>query len=274
MTDAFLAIQDQLMQSFRDMALGIVEGAPRVITGIFLIVVLLIVAKVIERILRRVFKRVHLDQLFSRIGFDQTIAELGITQSPSETLARVAYYLLLFLFARAVVDALGIAVISEAMGTFLGYLPNLVAAVVILVLGTAGGQVAARAVSASAESSGMDYGASLGKVVSGLILFIAAIMAIGQLQVDTEIVRIVTICLLAGLALGFGLSFGLGSKDITRNILAGFYARQVLRIGERVVIAGEEGVLKSITPTMTIMDKDGETVSLSNHKVFENVVKQ
>lgn len=274
MTDAFLAIRDQLIESFRNMAMGIVDGAPRVITGFFLIIFLFLVAKVIERVLRRMFTRVHLNALFGRIGLDKTLAELGIKQTPSEALARVAYYLLLFLFARAVVDALGIAVISEAMGTFLGYLPNLVAAVVILVLGSAGGQVAARAVSASAEGSGIDYGSSLGKAVSGLILFIAAIMAIGQLQVDTEIVRIVTICLLAGVALGFGLSFGLGSKDVTRNILAGFYARQIFRIGERVEIEGEDGILKSITPTMTILDKEGQTVTVSNQKYLETVVKQ
>ena len=274
MAEAFAAIRDQLVASLQGMVLGVVDAAPRVITGILLVLVLLIVTKLFERVLRRLFLKLRLDSLFARIGFDQTLAELGIKSPPSVVLARVAYYLLLFLFARAVVDGLGIAVISDAMGTFLGYLPNLVAAILILVLGSAGGQVAGRAVAAGAESSGIEYGASLGRIVSALILFIAAIMAIGQLQVDTEIVRIVTICLLAGVALGFGLSFGLGSKDVTRNILAGFYARQIFRLGEPIDINGERGVLKSITPTMTVLDKDGETVAMSNQKYLDGVIKQ
>jgi len=82
------------------------------------------------------------------------------------------------------------------------------------------------------------------------------------------------VVLLAGVALGFGLSFGLGSKDVTRNILAGFYARQIFRVGERVEIEGVEGILKSITPTMTVLEKDGETVAVSNQKYFDGVVKQ
>lgn len=274
MTDAFVAIRDQLVQSFRDMGMTIVDSAPRVITGLALIVMLFLVTKLLERVMRRMFKRIQLDALFEKVGFDRTLKELGLKQPPSEVLARVVYYLLLFLFARAVVDALGILVISQAMGTFFGYLPNLVAAVLILVLGTAGGQVAARAVAASAEGSGLDYGASLGKAVSGLILFIAGIMAVGQLQVDTEIVRIVTSSLLAGLALAFGLSVGLGSKEVTRNILAGYYARQILRVGDRVEIDGQEGRLKSIAATMTVLETDSETVALSNQKYFDSVVKQ
>jgi small-conductance mechanosensitive channel len=272
--DSLLAIRDQLFQSFQQMGLSVVESAPRVITGFLLVLFLFVVAKLVERLLRKVFDQIHLDALLSRIGLDKTLSEVGIQQRPGHVLARVAYYLLLFLFARAVVDALGIAVISSAMGTFLGYLPNLVAAIVILILGSAGGRVAARAVSSSAESAGIDYGASLGKVVSALILFISVIMAVGQLQVDTDIVRIVTVCLLAGLALGFGLSFGLGSREITSNILAGFYARQLFRLGEPIEIEGERGVLKSITPTMTLLDRDGEVVAVSNRKYLDNVIKQ
>ena len=55
--------------------------------------------------------------------------------------------------------------------------------------------------------------------------------AIGQLRFDTDIVRIVTVCTLSGFALVFGLSFGPGTRDITRNIIAGFYARRIFPRG-------------------------------------------
>jgi small-conductance mechanosensitive channel len=58
----------------------------------------------------------------------------------------------------------------------------------------------------------------LGKLVSALVVFIVAMMTIGQLKIDTEMVRIVTSFFLGAGALAFGLAFGLGTRDIVRNI--------------------------------------------------------
>ena len=131
-----------------------------------------------------------------------------------------------------------------------------------------------RTVARSAEDSGIEYASSLGTIVSGVIIFIVGIMAVSQLQIDTDIVRIVTICTLCGLALAFGLSFGLGSREVTRNILAGFYARRLFEAGDDIEIKGERGKLRSITPTQTVIDKDTGSVILSNHVFLEEVVRR
>jgi hypothetical protein len=274
MEEAMMAIREQLITGVQSLVADLVSATPKVVTGILFIVLALIIAKVIERTLRSLLVRIRFDGLLTRLGLDETLAAAGIEKSPSEFLSRLAYYLLLFLFARAVVDALGIAVISQTMGAFLAYLPNLVAAILILVLGSAGGQVAGRAVARSAEAAGIEYGSSLGSLVSTLILFIAGIMAVGQLQIDTDIVRIVTICLLAGLSLAFGLTFGLGTREITRNIIAGYYARKVFHIGDDLEIRGERGKLKSITPTTTIIENDRGTVAISNAAFLQDTVKR
>ena len=47
--------------------------------------------------------------------------------------------------------------------------------------------------------------------------------------------------LLAGLVLAFGVSFGLGTRELTRNIVAGYYARKVLETGRPIEVAGGRG---------------------------------
>ena len=156
----------------------------------------------------------------------------------------------------------------------MGYLPNIVAALLILVLGSAAAQFAGRAVAEAATNSGIEFGASLGGLVSGLILFVLGIMAIGQLQIDTDIVRIVTSALLAGFALAFGLSFGLGSRDMTRNILAGYYARKTFDVGREMEVRGERGELVSINATQTVLQQGDRIVAVANTVFLEDVVKQ
>lgn len=188
-------------------------------------------------------------------------------------LPRFAYYLLLLFFARIGADVLGLVAVSEAISAMFAYLPNVLAAVMLVGIGLAIAQFAGNAVAQAAEESGLDFGKSLGSIVSGLIMFIVSIMAIAQLKIDTDMVRIFTICLLSGFALAFGLSFGLGTRDITRNILAGFYARKIFRAGDSVEIRGFRGVVKAITATQTLVEQEQGVVMFANSVFLDETVK-
>ena len=267
-------LRQSLIATWQDLLETVVATTPVVLMGLVLIIVALVVAKVVEKVLRTILVRVKIDAVMERTGIDQALQSVGLRQSLNQFLPRVAYYLLLFLFARTAADAMGLEAISSAIGSFLAYMPNVIAAVLIMLLGSAAAQFAGRAVADAAENSGIDFARPLGTLVSAVIIFVLGIMAIGQLQLDTEIIRLVTTASLAGIGLAFGLSFGLGTRDITRNMVAGFYARKVFSIGEPVEIKGERGVLRSITPTQTLLEQDDRIVAVSNGAFLEEVVKQ
>lgn len=274
MKEEMLALKQQLAAAFRDMLGGAVELMPRVILGVVLVLVALVVAKGIEKGVAALLARVRLNELVQRTGLAATFERFGIRQPPSLLLARILYFLLLFLFARMFADALGLAPVSQALGAFLAYVPNLVSAALIFLFGSLAGQLASRAVTTTATNAGIAYGASLGSLVYALIVFLAGIMALGQLRFDTDIVRLVTVGVLAAIALAFGLSFGLGTREITRNILAGFYARKVFRVGEEMEIRGERGRLKAITPTQTLLENGERTIAVANSVYLDEIVKQ
>ena len=164
--------------------------------------------------------------------------------------------------------------ISVAIGAFFAYLPNIIAALLLLIVGTSVGQFAGDTVAEAARNSGIDFAPSLGKMVSFLIMFVVAMMAIGQLQIDTNMVRIVTSFILGGGALAFGLAFGLGTRDVVRNITAGFYLRKYLMIRETVEVAGQRGVLTRITATHAILENEGAEISVANSLFLDQVAKQ
>jgi small-conductance mechanosensitive channel len=87
-------------------------------------------------------------------------------------------------------------------------------------------------------------------------------------------VRIVTTFVLGTAALAFGLAFGLGTRDILRNILTGYYTRKFLAIGKNLEIAGQSGVVTAITATHTVLNSEGQKILIPNATFLEHTSKQ
>ena len=267
-------MKEKLLQAFGNLADSVIAVVPKIVVGILLVIAALLVAKLIEKVLRIALTKVRFDELVGKVGVDRALQRLGIRQQLTTLFPRLAYFLVLLLLARTAGDALGVIAISSAIGAFFSYLPNIVAALLLMILGSTVGQFAGRAVALSAESSGIEFAPALGKLVSGVVFFVCAMMAIAQLRIDTDIVRIVTSFVLGGAALGFGLSFGLGTRDIVRNVAAGFYVRKFLAIGKPLVVAGEQGVLRAITATHVIMQSEDRETIVSNATFLDHIAKQ
>jgi len=266
-------MQQQLLQIVRDLQQIVVGAIPRVIVGVAVAVALVLVAKLVEWLLRATLVRIRFDSLLEQAGIDQLLKRVGIRQSLNRVLPRLAYFLLLLLFSRIMADNFGLTAISEGIAAMFAYLPNVVAAVLLVVVGTSVSQFAGRTVTRAAEESGIEFAPSLGRLVTGMILFIVGVMAIGQLRFDTDMVRIVTVCTLSGLALAFGLSVGLGTREVTRNVLAGFYARKIFTPGDAVEIRGRRGVLKAITATQALVEQETGLVVVANTAFLDDVIR-
>ncbi len=251
------------------------EQVPRIVTALVVVIVGAILAKLVEKILSASLRRLHFDALLERLGVKRALERLGLRQSPSRAISRLIYLLLVILFVQAATVAVGLDTIADAIGAFFTYLPNVVSAAVVALLGSIIAQFAGDTVSQAAQESGVDFAPGLGRMVAAVIMFVVALMAINQLKIDTAIIHTVVTVVLSAMALMMALSFGLGSRHITRSIVAGYYVRKLVEVGKPIQVAGESGVLRAVTPTSVLVEgEDGTTVSISNSKVFDEVVKQ
>jgi hypothetical protein len=266
-------VKEKLLQAFANLANSVAAAVPKIVVGILLVIAAFAVAKLIEVVLRYTLTRVRLDKLIEKAGIDKALQRIGLRQELNVFLPRLVYFLVLFILAKTAADALGLIAISSAIGGFFSYLPNLVAALLLLILGASLARFVGDMVSESARNSGIDFAPSLGKLVSGLVIFVASMMAIAELRINTEIIHIVTSFILGGAALGFGISFGLGTRDIIRNITAGFYTRKFLQIGSQLEISGQRGTLTQINATHTVLQAEDREISVADAAFMDNIAQ-
>jgi small-conductance mechanosensitive channel len=264
---ALQTVMDSLIAAMADFM-------PKALTALAVFLVGFILAKVAARVIRTTFEKFRINDLLARVGLTDTLGKFGLQETPGHLLSRLVYYLIIILFVQSAAQSVGLMAVADAVTAFFAYLPNLLAAAMVLLIGMLIAQFAGGAVTSSARNSGVEFALVLGRAVSALIVFIVGLMAVTQLKIDTDIIRSVVLILLAGGSLALALTFGLGSRDITRNLIAGFYARKIFAPGERIEIHGRQGVLAGITPVHVLLEEDGRITTIPNSVFIEEAVRQ
>lgn len=253
-----------LQEILNNMLQATTEFVPRIVTALVILLIGFILAKIVQKTLSTVLSRIKFDALLEKGGITESFSRIGLRDPMSVFIPKILYFLLLVFFVRTSSDVLLLHEVSNLIGAFFAFLPSVIASIMIVLLGTMLGQFAGRAVSAAAAGAGIEYAAVLGRLISAMIVLIVGILAITQLKIDMAIVHSVVLILFGGLALAFALAFGLGAREITRSIVAGLYVRRTFEVGEEIQIGTERGVLKSVTPIMTLIERDGRTVAIPN----------
>ncbi|MFA4888463.1 MAG: hypothetical protein WC628_02660 [Candidatus Omnitrophota bacterium] len=188
------------------------------LVSILLVLIILIigwlVSKLIKSLVTKGLRSVKLDQLSDRIELDTILAKGGINYSLSELIGVICYWLSLLVTFMVAINAIGLTVAADLLNKIVVYIPNIIAAIFILILGMFVATLLKNIVQTAANNVGLAQGTFLAKVVDVVVVVFAAIMALEQLGIGVKITEITVGILLGSLGLGLALAFGLGCKDI------------------------------------------------------------
>lgn len=251
---------------------AIVMWIPSLLGALALLIIGWLVARLAQFIVRGLLGRLRLDALTERVGISRTLSNAGMDSSVSSLLARLAYWLILFVFILAAVESLGLIGFADTINQLVGYLPNVLAAALILLLGSLIAQVVGDAMREMTTRAGVTAGPALGQVVRYTLLIFAAILALAQLGIQTDLLIIAASSLLVATSLALALAFGIGSRDLARNIMAGFHAKESFEEGQRLNVRGHSGELLSIGTAKSLIKTSKGTVSLPNSVLMEEEV--
>lgn len=194
---------------------------PALLGALAILVIGWVVAKVVRNLVVRVLHRAGLDRTLHQ-GTGGTFVQ-KVTSSPSKLIGTIAFWAILLGTISLAVSVLGIEALTNFVAAIYAYLPNVLAAVVIFLVASA---VSAGVATLANRVMG---GTPLGKIVATaapiLVMTIATFMILDQLQIAQNIVVITYAALLGAIALGSALAFGLGGRDVAREMLQSAYEK-------------------------------------------------
>jgi hypothetical protein len=179
-------------------------------------------AKFLKGLVFRFLLTVRFDIASEKAGIDDVLVRADIRQSPAELLAVLVYWLVLLATLVGAVSALGLSQVSEILTRCLVYVPKIIAAVVVLILGLFLASFLAGVVRAAAANAAMAESDALAALVRYAVVAFTAAVTLEELGIAPELVRSAFVILFGAVALALALAFGLGCKDLAREWMVRF----------------------------------------------------
>ena len=180
---------------------------------------------VIKNGVTKLLKLVKLDDLSRKIELDAILAKGGINNELSELVGIICYWLSLLVTFVVGLNAVGLTVAADLLQKIVLFVPNIIAAVFILIVGMFAAVLLRNIVRVSASNAGITQANLFGNIAEVVIIVFAAAVALEQLQIGGRIIDLTVSIILGSFGLGFALAFGLGCKDIVGKSVGDFLSK-------------------------------------------------
>jgi hypothetical protein len=219
----FSLLQSSLLSAWGEVWMSFLSILPSVLGAIIVFAIGIAIAYWVKRLIVGLLKLVKLERLTSAAGIEKYLQKAEIKFSFSELVGTVFEWIIILIFFLAVVDILGLPAVSQVVASVLGYIPNIVAAALILGAGfVLGGMVDGLVRGALASFDG-SVARSVGKLSRYVVIIFAFFAGLDQLKIAQGLVITFYQGLTYTVVLVVGLAVGLGSKDLVAKMLGEWY---------------------------------------------------
>lgn len=265
----FQIVVDQLLSVVND----ILRVIPGIVNGTILIVIGYILASVVRIVLTFVLRHLGFDTLMERVGVVDGLRGIGVSAHLSRLVGRIVFLLLFLSFAATGARVIGLAPIANLLDQLLTYLPSGIGALIVFLIGGLAARYAGDLVARVGKSNGLSYAATLGRIVQYAISLFVIVLALGSLGINTSILVTVLTIGVAAFGLAFGLSLGLGARNLVTGILSSYYVRERFPVGRAIRFGDVSGEVSEIGSLNTVVTTNEETVVIPNATLIRTIVR-
>lgn len=215
-------------EPLRDVFERLLDFLPNLLTSVVVLAAGFLAAWALKFVTVRLLRMIKMDRMAERSGVAQALQRGGIREPVTGLVGRLIYWITAIVAAVLALDALRIPAVKEFLGRFFLYLPNVFAAVAVIVLGYMIGNFIGRTALIASVNAGIKVSGLIGKFVKLTIFLLTASMALELLGIGKETILIAFAAIFGGVVFAFALAFGLGGKDIAKT-----YIENRLKGGEK-----------------------------------------
>lgn len=188
---------------------------PNLFGGLLILIVGLLIGSIVKQLILTVVTFSKVDLLFHKTKLIKK-EEVNLW---TEVLSEILKWMLIIVFLVPALDVWGLSRATSVVNEILFYLPNVVVAVVIAFVGILASNLTSDLVRHSVKTMGSTASNSLAVFTRGTIVFFTVLVVLNQLGVAQDLIRILFTGIVVMLSLAGGLAFGLGGKDMAKEIL-------------------------------------------------------
>lgn len=182
-----------------------------------------LLAKLVQKGITRLLRRIGLNDLLRRGGLSQAVDRPGSHLNPTRLVANVGFWFVMFTVMLVAANALGLDSLGQVFSELVGYIPSVIAAIVIVILGIVLGDFVGGMIMASTSS--LHGGPTLARAGKSGVVLLAIFMSLQELGVATNIATTAFAIIFGAIALALSLSFGLGNRELAGEITRTWYER-------------------------------------------------
>jgi len=229
------------------------EAAPKLLFALLILIIGRLIAGILRRVVRRVLAGLQVDKLAERLNDIDLVQRTGMKIQISNVIAQMVYFVLMLGFIIFATDMLGIPAITDMVRDVIDYLPALFSAFVLFLLGLFLADMIRGIVLTTCQSMGIPSAKLIATVVFYFLFITIAVSALSQAKISTGFIASNLTVVIGALALAFAVGYGLASRDLVANYLAGHYNRNKVRVGDEIAIDGARGKVVLIDSTSLIL---------------------
>jgi len=217
------------------------SAVPKIIGFLVIVLAGWFIASLIDRGLAAILRTIRFNDLAQRAGLTDFVQKMGMNTDAAGLIGLVVKWFVRLIALVVAFDALGLPAVSEVLRQLLLWLPNVIVAMVVLVIGGLAARALSNLVRGAAAEAGLNNANFLSKTAAIVVWAFALVVAVNQLGIATELVNTLFMAVVGALALGAGLAFGLGGRETAGEILRKWYAKAQERSGQMKELAENMG---------------------------------
>ena len=249
------------------------NALPNVVGALAILLLGWLVAKIISKALEKILATLKIDALGDKINDTEFATKANFKIKVSLFLSKLIYYLLMLIFIMMATDVLGMAVVSNMVSDLIAYLPQLLSAIILFVLGIYLAEFVKNIVLAACTALGIPSAKVIASFVFYLIFLTLTISAMAQASIDTALITSNLTVILGGVILAFSIGYGFASRDTMANFIASFYSKNKVKVGDLVSIDGSSGKVIAMDSISLTLQADGKIIIIPLKKLTSEKVE-